>query len=110
MAAVTDLTLPAAIALATGAAALGVWSAVCIVAFAMRRHEKRRTQAAFVAMAWTASLGMLASAVGSAEIRGLLDLGIPADALSFVASFGRGALLAGGVVFIIRWREPRDGE
>ena len=98
------------IGLVVGSAAVGVWSLVLVRSlWAWRTVEERR--ASYVVMAGTAflaSIGTLASAVGFAVQRGVLELAVNPDVLSAIASMGRGALLTGGLIVATHYRPGAD--
>jgi len=95
--------------LASGAAAVCIWSVVFIRTMRdWSRHEERRvTWALMAGTALLASIGTLSSAIGYGMQSGVIFLDIPQPLFSFVASVGRGALLAAGAIVLTHARPPR---
>jgi hypothetical protein len=96
------------LALLTGASAALIWAAVMLRSLVVWWKGRRMCFDLLMPVtAFIAALGMLASATGSALTRGAIDLEISRDALSLVASMGRGALLMAGLIVITqRPRRP----
>lgn len=85
------------IAIGLSVVAVIVWGILCLRSIRDRRHAAK-------VMAITglfASIGTLASALGFAIQRGVLTVQIDPDAISLVASMGRGALLMGGIIALV---------
>jgi hypothetical protein len=80
--------------LVTGMAATVLW-ALLLVRVLLHRHSGIERRASWVLMCGTAllaSLGALASAIGSAQTIGTIDWGIDYYTLVFFTNVGRGAL------------------
>jgi hypothetical protein len=98
------------VALASGAAAVTLWSVVFGRTLLDVRHRSER-RASWVLMAATAllaSLGTFASAIGYAIQTGVLGLDWSQPALSMVASIGRGALLMAAALVLTHARPPKE--
>ena len=98
------------LAIGTGAASSLVWLLVLLrEAIAIRRHqERRRTPYLIMPLAaFIVSVGTLASAIGFAMQRGTVTIDINPDTLSLIASMGRGAMLAAGVIVLATLRPPK---
>lgn len=107
--AVEDPTFPI-VALAIGCAAALVWGVVLYRSVRAWRSgvEHRASYVLMAGIAFTASLGTLASSIGFAIQRGLIPEFVPPDAMSFLASVGRGALLMGGLIILTHYRPPKE--
>jgi len=92
------------------AASVVAWSVLTVrILSSFRAHvEKRPYILSMPAVGLLASLGTLASALGFALQRHLIEVPISPEALSITASMGRGALLMGGVV-ALAYYHPRNG-
>ena len=90
------------LALITGACATLVWFVVVlrVLEAIARRKEHRTTYIGLIIMGLLVALGTLASALGSAMVRGEIVLDIDRDTISLIASMGRGALLMAGVIVL----------
>ena len=104
---IPDPTLPV-VALAVGLAATAVWSVVLVRSVHAWRTgiEHRSSYVLMSGIAWMASMGTLASAIGFAMQRGAIPDTAPPDFMSFLASVGRGALLMGGIIIATHYRPP----
>jgi hypothetical protein len=97
------------IGLATGSAAVCLWLVVFFRSIRDYRHHAER-RASWVLMAGTAllaSVGTLASSIGYGMQTGVLELALPQPLFSFIASVGRGALLAAGAIVLTHARPPK---
>lgn len=97
--------LGAAIALASGAGAVIVW-AIALIATLRRPDRRQVSERVIASIAFLASLGAAASAIGFAQRQQLLPTWIDPSWLTFVASFGRGALLAAGLLWLAEHGRP----
>ena len=106
---IDDPTFPV-VALAIGSAASLVWGAVLYRSIRAWRagSEHRASYVLMAGTAFIASLGTLASSIGFAIQRGVIPEFVPADAMSFLASVGRGALLMGGLIILTHYRPPKE--
>jgi hypothetical protein len=88
------------LALSISALAATIWLVLLVrMVWAMKHGRERRPYILAMPMVGLlASIGTFASAVGFAIQTGVIDLHISQEALSLVASMGRGALLMGGVI------------
>ena len=96
-----------AIALLSGVLAALVWVIVLVrvlVALCQGR-ERRATWLVMAVFATLASIGASASAL--AMSRGLIGVQVDPVLLSFIASVGRGALIAAGVIVLTTYRPGR---
>jgi hypothetical protein len=100
------------VAIITGAAAVVVWGIVLVRALRAAAHhvEHRAVWPVMAITAFVASVGTLASAIGFAAQRGLIEYPIPADWLSAIASIGRGALLMAGIIVLTHYRPPERAQ
>ena len=99
------------LALASSAIAVTIWLVLLVrMVLAMKRGRERRPYILAMPMVGLlASIGTLASAIGIGIQTGVLEVDISREALTLVASMGRGALLMGGVV-ALTYYHPHDGE
>ena len=106
---IDDPTFPV-VALAIGFAAALVWALVLYRSVRAWRagSEHRASYVLMAGVAFTASLGTLASSIGFAIQRGVIPEFVPADFMSFLASVGRGALLMGGLIILTHYRPPKE--
>ena len=98
------------IALLTGSASAVIWALVLVREFLALRQGKERRGASWLIMplsAFIVSIGTLASALGFAAQRGVVVIAVSGDTLSLIASMGRGALLAAGIIVFLTLRPPR---
>jgi hypothetical protein len=95
--------------LATGAAAVCIWTVVFIRTLRDWRVnvERRATWVLMAGTALLASIGTLSSAIGYGMQQGVIWLDIPQPLFSFIASVGRGALLAAGAIVLTHARPPK---
>lgn len=84
------------VAIVVSLVAVAAWAAVLIAQ--ARADDERRTSLMMPVTALIASLGTLASALGFAQQTGTLTLNIDPQILTLVASMGRGALAAAGII------------
>ena len=98
------------LALVISVIAATIWLVLLVrMVLAMKRGRERRPYILAMPMVGLlASIGTLASAIGFGIQTGVLDFQISSDALSLVASMGRGALLMGGVV-ALGYYHPHNG-
>jgi hypothetical protein len=96
------------VAVATASLAALVWAVVLARSARAwgRGVEHRSSYVLMAGTAFIASVGTLASSVGFAMQRGLLPEFVSPDAMSFVASVGRGALLMAGLILVTHYRPP----
>ena len=97
------------IALVSGFGAALVWGAVLVRSVAAYRRgvEHRPSWVIMAFGAFLTAIGTMASALGYAISRGTVPLVIDPDVLSLIASFGRGALLASGLIVLAHYQPPR---
>lgn len=95
--------------LASGLAAVVIWSVVFVRSMLdwSRRDERRVTWLLMAGTALLASIGTLASSIGYGMQIGVVDLDVPQPIFSFIASLGRGALLAAGAIVLTHARPPK---
>ena len=106
----TDPFWPVMGAISISVASIATW---CVLLFRIlrslaRRHEDRVFVMAMPIVGLLASVGTLASAIGFGVASGALDLAIPTEALTLIASMGRGGLLMGGVIALAFYRPEKD--
>lgn len=96
------------VALMISLAAIGVWLAalVRILVDVHAGKEQRRHVLVMPLVGILAAVGTSASAIGFGIQTGEIHLAFNSVALSVVASMGRGALLMGGLLVLIYYREP----
>jgi hypothetical protein len=94
------------LALAISALASIIWVVLLVrMVWAMKHGRERRPYILAMPMVGLlASFGTLASAIGFGLQTGMIDIQIEPQALSLVASMGRGALLMGGVIAFAYYR------
>lgn len=98
--------------LVSGSLATLIWSVVFVRSLREWRHHQER-RATWVLMAGTAllaSIGALSSSIGYGMQQGVLEVAVPQPVFSFVASVGRGALLAAGFIVLTHARPPEHRE
>lgn len=95
--------------LATGAAAVTIWTVVFVRSLRDWRHhdERRVTWVMMAGTALLASIGTLASSIGYGMQQGVLFLDVPQPLFSFIASVGRGALIMAGLIVLTHARPPK---
>ena len=105
---IADPILPV-IAIATGVLATVIWTVVFGRSLRALGEgtEHRKQFVLMAATAWLASIGALSSSLGYATQLGLIGWSVPLDAMTFVASVGRGALFMGGLIVLTHYRPPR---
>lgn len=97
-------------AIAVSGISVFVWSVLMIrmVWFFRHHHERRPFILAMPVVGLVASIGTLASAIGYAVSAGVLDIAVSRDAISLIASMGRGGLLMGGVMALAYYRPAHE--
>lgn len=98
------------VALITGALAVLGWGVVLIRALRARTRGVEHRGTAWLVMplgALLAALGSMSSALGGAVITQTISLDVSVEALSVVASMGRGALAASALIVLASYRPPR---
>jgi len=98
------------LALAVSVIAATIWVVLLVrMVLAMKLGRERRPYILAMPMVGLlASIGTLASAIGFGIQTGVLEVDISGEALTLVASMGRGALLMGGVV-ALGYYHPHNG-
>ena len=97
------------LAIMTGLGSTVAWGLVLVREFWAVRHGVERRGSSWLIMpisAFLVSIGTLASAIGFAIVRGVIQLDIDVDTLSVISSMGRGALLMAGLIVLTSYR-PR---
>ena len=91
-------------------AAVVAWMVLTVkIVWSFHDHVERRPYIlSMPAVGLLASVGTLASALGFALQRHLIDIPIHGEVLSVIASMGRGALLMGGVIALVYY-SPKNG-
>ena len=97
------------LALAISALAATIWLVLLVrMVWAMKHGQERRPYILAMPMVGLlASVGTLASAIGFGIQAGVLDIQFSSQALTLLASMGRGALLMGGVI-AFGYYHPRE--
>jgi hypothetical protein len=105
---VIDQPVIPVVGMVTGTAAVVIWALVLVRSLAafVDNVEHRATFVMMAGAALLASVGSLASSIGYAIQRGVIAVDVPPDALSFIASLGRGALLMAGLIVATHYRPP----
>jgi hypothetical protein len=96
------MTVESVTAVVIALAALAVWLLVLLRAL-LCRECRPEAKSAFLVMAVTglvASIGTTASGIGFAMRNGILAVPIDPTTLSLIASMGRGALFAAGLIIL----------
>ena len=88
----------ALLAMATGVAGFALWVVLLLATLKNHRHPD---PLAMALVGTLAALGALSSALAFGPVFGFH---LPGEALTFLASMGRGALLAGGIILLARQR------
>ncbi len=102
------------LAIITSLGAITVWGVLFVRTVRHRKHKERRREwhamwTTLVLVGLLASLALLATADRLAQQQGYVITILPAEALTFIASVGRGALLMGGLLVLLEaW--DRDEE
>lgn len=95
--------------LASGTAAVAIWSVVFVRSLRDWKHhdERRVTWVMMAGTALLASIGTLSSSIGYGMQSGVIFLDVPQPMFSFIASVGRGALIMAGLIVLTHARPPR---
>jgi hypothetical protein len=102
---------PAAVygAIAISALSCVIWGFLGVrVGWKLQKHAEHRPYImAMPAVGFVASLGTLASAIGFGISSGTFEFFVSQQALTLMASMGRGALLMGGVIALAYYHPPK---
>jgi hypothetical protein len=95
--------------LTVGATAVVIWAIVFVRTLIDWKHgdERRTSWVLMSATALLAAIGALASSIGYGMQTGVIHLDLPQPLFSFIASVGRGALLAGGALVLSHRIPPK---
>lgn len=104
----THASVFGAIFVSAGAIIAWLWLLVKMAICNHRRDERRPAQLAMPFVGLVASIGTLSSALGFAKQLGYIDIGISNEAISLIASMGRGALLMGGIIALVYYHPPKE--
>ena len=95
--------------LATGILAVVLWAVLFVRTLVGFEHgvERRKGWVLMSGTALLASIGAFASAIGSAQVIGTIEWGIPYGALVFATNMGRGGLTMAALILLTHARGPK---
>lgn len=104
----THASVAAAAAVSLGAIVVWAWLLLRIVVCNRHHTERRPVQLTMPIVGLIASAGTLFSVIGFAKQLGYIDIAMSNEAISLIASMGRGALLMGGIIALVAYHPPKE--